>query len=542
MTDSEDIKKNFFLMDVWSVKNFGVQKWYENFSSWPISEDEKYEIYSSLKNIYKNHLNDQPKDIADVLIVLYKLIKAYHSFLYCQISINRLREKGYNTFYESSGKSYFKELIEEKKFIPFYTFKNAKPTLKSYFKDVFLSKARNVKYKLKQNNFSFFYNEGNLVCFENPKEVLLEYALYNNKKIHLLPSFALSKRKYRSSLSFDLLIESMVQNLVQISKKHGLNLRENQIMYLKDVTQMALNDASELINFYKKYLGKIHLTKILIPSFGQFHVRALCIAAKQLGHQIIGSTHGNNVGFYKHSQWYYNDLILCTEYIVPTAKSIGAFEKYASSFEFNKKSNLKISKRNKNPYQDIFENLNKDKLANQIKTVMIMGYPHSADLPMLPFQTSYFQLWLIIKISVLLKQNGFKTILKLHPDRLLESNNIYDKYFDKIISEKFEVSYKQADAIILPELSTTCLPFSLLTKKTLLAFRHCATFFIAKSAFPNFSKRVHLIDSKFSDDGKLIMDEEFIIKKLKEKPKIPNYSIIDQYYFDLKKSRCDKSI
>ena len=77
--------------------------------------------------------------------------------------------------------------------------------------------------------------------------------------------------------------------------------------------------------------------------------------------------------------------------------------------------------------------------------------------------------------------------------------------------------------------------FFVVNKKTLLAFRYGANALITKSAFNNFSKRVNLIDSKFSDYGEFIFDEEFIINKLKEKPKIPNYSIIDQYYFDLNK-------
>ena len=528
-------KEKIFPIDLWSIKNFGVEKWYDNFSPWPISEEEKHEIYYSLEKVYKNLINSQSKEIADVFIVLFKLIKVYYSYLYCQISISRITKEGYKIFYDNSGKYYFKGLIEEQSFVPFSTFIDVRPNLINNLKNVFLSNARNIKYKLKQNNFSFIYKKGQLICFENPKPVLLEYAFQKNKKIHMFPYSSFIAKKYRCKLDFQGLIEDILENIVQISKDHGLKLRKSQIIYLKIASEKSLNNAYELIEFYKHYLKKIHSTKILIPNFGNLYVRALCVAAKRVGHQVIGSTHGNNVGFYKRSQWYYSDMILCDEYIVPTSKSVDAFKKYEESFGIKKKCKLKLSTRSNNPYRNIFTTLNQDELASENKTVMIMEYPHSPDFLPLPFQTSYFQLWLVIKISQLLKQNGFKTIIKLHPDRLFESNNLYNIYFDKIISEKFEVSYKQADAIIFPELSTTCLPFSLLTKKTLFAFRYGANTFIAKSAINNFSKRVNLISSEFSDYGEFIFDEEFIINKLKEKPKIPNYSIIDQYYFDLNK-------
>jgi hypothetical protein len=412
---------------------------------------------------------------------------------------------------------------------------NSYPSFISIIKDSFVSKTRAIKYKWGQDIFSLSYKKGDLICFEHPKKALFEYALNNEKKIHLLPSFQVKINTLGVSYNYGYLIEHLLENIVQISKDHGLILRKNQIKYLKDVSEKILIHASELIETYKNYLKTFHTTEILIPSFGKIHVRALCVAAKGLGHQIIGSTHGNNVGFYKHSQWYYSDLILCDKYIVPTTKSISAFKKYEDSFIINKKHKTKLFRLIKNPYWDIFNDFKQDKLATKNKIVMIMEYPHSPDFLPLPFQTSYFQLWLVIKISSLLRQNGYKTIIKLHPDRLIESNNLYDKYFDKIIIEKFEVSYKQADAIIFPELSTTCLPFSLLTNKTILAFKYGANFFIAESAYNNFSKRVNLIDSNFNDDGKFYFDENFIINTLKERPENPDYSIIDQYYFDTQK-------
>ena len=281
----------------------------------------------------------------------------------------------------------------------------------------------------------------------------------------MLPYSSFRLKRYSQQLDSHSLIENILENIVKISKDHGLELRKSQITYLKMISKKSLNNTYELIEFYKNYLNKIPLTKILIPSFGKLHVRSLSVAAKQVGHKVIGSTHGNNVGFYKHSQWYYSDLILCDEYIVPTSKSVIAFKKYNESFRVKEECKLKLSIRSKNPFWNVFKTLNQDELAIENKNVMIMEYPHSPDFLPLPFQTSNFQLWLVIRISILLKRNGFRTIIKLHPDRLLESNSLYDRYFDKIISEKFEVSYKQADAIIFPELSTTCLPFSLLTKK-----------------------------------------------------------------------------
>ena len=110
------------------------------------------------------------------------MTKAYFSYLYCQISISRLSKEEYKIFYDNSGKYYFKGLIEEQNFLPFSTFVDVRPNLINELQNIFLSNARNLKYKLKQNNFSLVYKKGELLCFENPKPVLLDYAFQKIKK------------------------------------------------------------------------------------------------------------------------------------------------------------------------------------------------------------------------------------------------------------------------------------------------------------------------------------------------------------------------
>ena len=146
---------------------------------------------------------------------------------------------------------------------------------------------------------------------------------------------------------------------------------------------------------------------------------------------------------------------------------------------------------------------------------MLVEFPHVPFLVPQPMLTNNFQLWLCIKLSKLLKREGFYTIMKRHPDRLKETEGLYENYFDSVIKEPFEKVYRMTDAIIFPDVTSTTFPFALLKDKPILIFETLLKYFISDHNHKQIKSRCTIIPSYFDDDNRFIFEENILIDSLR---------------------------
>ena len=302
--------------------------------------------------------------------------------------------------------------------------------------------------------------------------------------------------------------------------------------YLNKITTSSLVDVSELVTSFSTILKEISPTEVLVPAFGRTDVRALCVAAKNSGHKIVGSTHGSNVGIYKHHDWYNIDLCLSDKYIVPSSAAVEAMKIYQKAFKLSKRYSANIISHGTNNLSLLTNQLKNDKIPNEYRNIMVVEFAQTPYLLPQPMLTGYFQLWLNIRIANTLRDAGYNTIIKVHPDRLAETAGIYDKYYDKVITERFETSYKIADAFVFPEIASSTFPFALMTNRKVLIFETSMNNFIIEHAHERLRKRAIVIESKFDEKGNFLFNDSQLINNLTGKPKIPDYGIIEKYYMN----------
>ena len=80
----------------------------------------------------------------------------------------------------------------------------------------------------------------------------------------------------------------------------------------------------------------------------------------------------------------------------------------------------------------------------------------------------YYKLRLEIQILRKLKEVGYYTIYKTHPDRATEIGDLIRNEANECISKKFENVWKSADALIFTYTTTTTFGFALTTSLPIL--------------------------------------------------------------------------
>ena len=146
----------------------------------------------------------------------------------------------------------------------------------------------------------------------------------------------------------------------------------------------------------------------------------------------------------------------------------------------------------------------------------------------------HFQPWpyrydLALRIgNSLRKIGGVKTIIKLHPDRIQESRNAYDNYYDEFIETPFEKIYDTADAYIFSTTRSTVFNFAVLIDKPIILLE-TAINELHKSVQESLRKRCIIIPAWVSDSGRILFDENSLIEAIRKKPEEIDTEYVDRY-------------
>ncbi|MCH7972655.1 MAG: hypothetical protein IH949_01975 [Bacteroidetes bacterium] len=141
-----------------------------------------------------------------------------------------------------------------------------------------------------------------------------------------------------------------------------------------------------------------------------------------------------------------------------------------------------------------------------------------------------YQLDVMIRKGEYLREQNIKTILKAHPDKQAESKDLYNSYFDEIITEPFENVIDYADAYKFTDISTTIFIYSLTTNRPVFLFETSLNYVFSDLHLP-LRKICGVINSKISSGSQLIFDEKSFSEELRKVPEDPDAEFIEEYLF-----------
>jgi len=520
-----------FPLDIYSIKNIGLDTWQENFY-WPVSAEEYEKIEDNVHEAFNKIEYNSDNIIKDSLWVLYpRIILCFPLLIHNKLVLDRLSNNNILFDNDYLKKAYVSITNIIWDFL-LYNKKIEFPSIESHFyakmNKRFIKELGCLKNNL-LNSYNLLtepsqINNTRFFAAEPLSEDMIDFAKENQGLISKVNPYRLKKSnnyKYINNVNdvTDVLIKDSLNDYEGLFTKKQIN--EIKTTISKQINFIInMNEQNTIL--FEKYRSNSFLAMRL----GDLLIRSVSIACMRNGIQSYGFTHGNYIGLFKAKK-FSNIFFGCVNnFIAPTKTSKLYFLKSAEQFnnKYNKSVKIKYIKNNTNINKMKINSKNISK-PKKIKKVMVIEYGLGFDHQIWPFY-----LHLTLSIGKVLKNiSGLMSVIKLRPERIKESEGVYDKVFDKCIIQPFEEIYDQADILIFPDISSTTFGFSLFTNLPIIIFSHNLKK-IFQEAENDLSKRCNVVSSLISPDGKYEFDQSRLQKIVKGNYISSTHDFVNKYY------------
>jgi hypothetical protein len=529
--------KKTFPVDIWSVKKYGVEKWRKTLF-WPVSDWELRSLYNDVDGAYVKTINETHLDLDGPFSVMFNLISEYYvSFIHAVMVVERLRNAGFSIEYSKSARHY-PGLVDGNQSVLGLRRKGFPPRSPSTWERI-RGRARSILEQGKYHGFDLSYYLGlshrpHYLCFHYPDRDKQWYAESRGAKITIVhPRQFMPKGPFRPANNLpgtDQAVHRLISGLGEIAEKYGVHLNASHIEHLQGLTMSHLGLVRDYIVQIRQLLRLREQTSFLVDGLGNLFKRSLCIAGRREGFRTVGFTHGNTVGMNSFGTFAYVDLAMVDTYVVPTEASARLFSKLQGRYRLPHDRRVEIVSSDNDMYNKVWEDNRRKPLPSSIKTVMVIECPMTGSVNRDVYLFWAYQVELTLRVAKLMRKLGVKTILKRHPDRLAESEDLYDPYFDELMIEPFEKVYEVADALFFPYISSTTFGFSLLTNRPIIFFETMLNSVWDELHEP-LKRRCRVVPSWLDANGRLVFEEDAFIGALMQEPEEPNDDFVRKYMF-----------
>ena len=526
--------KKYIPLDINAIKNIGIENWQKSYY-WPISDKSYTKLIDKLWDEFDKMYIDSNYDLKNILLSDTKFISFMSSYLHCNIVKSIGENENYDILSGKLSEVYLNpdwRLLGDSNKVSVDLINRHKLKIKGWVKRLI----HNNHLGLFKNLMSFFrissvWSIGSTSQIK--KTYVKEHGCYCNYQY--IESIIPKSVHCIDSPDIDILSKKIQKFVTNISL-----FCENNFDFslpLDDIKECWVSRLTHMMQIYRYAQVIKHIPeKLLLTEVAKPLHKIIALAFQSKGCQVIGFSHGNDVGNLNRRLQGYNEYAQCDLYICPTEKS-----KELRGFEYsgNKLSDERVTTFQSielKLYKDIFD-LNKiEQPVDYVRTVMIIGYPMNT----IRYQYSagdffYFQLDLEIKLAKLLNKNGYRVIYKVHPDRADSVKGIFDDIVDEILVTPFEKTYQFADAIVFGCLTSTTFGYAVNTNKPIYLLDIEGQFW-NKGVRKLLQKRCTMVTSFFDKSNRIIFDEDYIIDKLKEKQFQPNYEYVEKLMFPMSNS------
>ena len=527
---------NPFPLDIWSVKEYGVERWHQDFF-WPVTSPEYQRFRDEIELLYVETINDSPREIGDALWVLFSWASVgLPTLLHALMVVQRLQRANLSFSYHSST-PYYQALIEGQliervigKPLP------QLPSSKRKMRAQLRTWLENIKHRgFDIGSYLDSSRQPAYLATNHSKSWLKEFLPFAEshdkalKIVHpalLMPDSITRTERLPKAKQ---IMEQFIDGFDHIAKKNDVKIERRQLDHLSDHCVLSVHYVADYIQELVHKLDKYESTSILVNAIGHSFKRSLCFAGRRAGFKMVGFTHGNRVGVSNKSYAAYIEPGMVDTFVATSQGSIELHslseKKYLQPYGIN----IEIVANQTGSYAKIREQSRITELPASIKSVMLLEFPMNNYFGSATYGLFWaYQLDLNLRLARLFRQQGLRTIIKKHPDRLRESEGVYNLYYDQLLITSFEEVYDQADAYIFPTIGTTTFGFAVLTNKPIIIFESSLED-VWEPASQLLRKRCRVIPSWVAEDGRLMFDESKLIAALNEPPEEPNDEFIERY-------------
>lgn len=513
------MKKKIIFLDAISIQKKGIE-YFLNSKDWPVSENLFWKLTNFIYQEYINELKTLDKKSYKIALIDIKFLGLLINILHYNYVKNFLIKNNYEYFFDKSASKFLYPNWEEisKAYEKFdYPYNKLMRLLRKLIKLIYFNRHLKLINIIKgilceKINLSFG-------SFDKIKEDYVKNT--NNFYLHIEWIDIIKKCNFDKKNLKSIKVKILSKILKKISKSSSLN-PFIQGLNLK-VINSAANARLQSISLIYDYLLTLKTPKelILTESANSFH-KIISSAYLYKGSKVVNFSHGNDIGLV-HQKW--------TQTYFYAQSGNYAFENNKICKIINKAAKkLPLKKIEKTNFISVAsdiglkrENITYKKIRkNKIKKVMVIGFPmnttrYTDDV----YCFFHYAIKLQIQLLINLKNLGYYTIYKSHPDRLLEVGNLMNKFADECNNNKFENVWDTADALVFTITTSTTFGFAITTPLPIVLINAITTDWNYSRKL-QIKKRIHILDYKYNNGKHIGINSEKLNYSLeKAKNKIP---------------------
>lgn len=487
-----------------AIKEAGLNTWRQDYHE-PLTAPKFQSLCNKLLDAYaglvSSGINAHSKD---VLYILWKIVFKYSNALNRHISGRILERDGYRQISKESNEFY--------KFNPHI--------LNSIRRNRPLSRL-----KRDLSNWTrrtVFFRRGRFLSLGPESSLKVGYARHN-RGVLLLPSlpeiFKDRQTKNADPLKEDaaFIKESLLDCGTDILQEFLGGIENKDKEFILTATEELSADFRLAYRIYRDALACRILSgvkELYAEGLGNIFMRIVMKAAQQRSVKVTGFNHGNSMPAYYSRPLFLNELTTVDNYVTDSPIAQRFFKRLIERPGYPPL-----------PSKPVVSCLNRrvpprpaadGKKRCGSRRVMFVEFPLD------PFRYMYngalyytIQLDLALRVMEFLKRRSYYVIIKLHPDRLKESEagKIYKGFCDEAVAGRFEEKNKLADTIIFGHLFTTAFGSALDTDKKIIYFSYGRDEADEETALI-LDKRCYALNSGFDERGRITFDPDELLQCL----------------------------
>lgn len=527
-------------VDLLSVPLDDIDRWHEEFFV-PDTSENLSNLNKKVQEICYDMIRKYSgTPVGDVLLVKIKLYMEFTKIISAKNLINKLKEKGYEAKY-SKYTFVFEELLnpdaEFKSIVKLTDAEDLSPL------QMIKKRLRNLAYSFRVNkNFLYFLNtkiEGKHLYNVNPSYETMLYAKNKSASFNYVPSFEwlskLGSVKLEKEMTDKIneVSDELLVNIKKLLDESNIKMPNAALEYLRKITFEHLEVTAREIICVDRIMKQKGPLYVLGGNQCLSYNRLIALCNKKNGGYSVGFNHGNDTFSSRDLRM---ELSIADEFATYTK---GGAELIANRddtvFKPVNNNRPKITSLDTDRYTSLWDVYGKSRLPEEVKTIMVSGFPYDAieNLSFGPPDIIFLELEIFL-IRRLIKE-GYKVIYKPHPEVFYQEkgfkvSNIFGDGVD-IVYDRFEEVADISDAFIFYYSFTSVFPWALTTKKPVvlldsLDYRHHE-----ERVMESLKKRCKVLDVYNDERNRLRFDIDAVLEYMTQKPSEPDTELLTKYFF-----------
>jgi hypothetical protein len=238
-------------------------------------------------------------------------------------------------------------------------------------------------------------------------------------------------------------------------------------------------------------------------------------AAMSNGARVVAFAHGNEPGILRNRMTPYVQWTNCHEFVCPSRGAVQLHGDMHAQSGMGRVRDVRFEANRDTQFRRWHQELALQARKESVKSVMVIGFPMNPVRYVLS-QGDYFLFQIEIELQAIraLRAAGFKTIYKMHPERITEAQGIYESECDEVVLEPFERSWTKADAFVFPSITSSTFGFALCTPRPIAVVNLEGQRWNPR-ILDALSRRCSMIPARFDAGNRPILETEALVLALR---------------------------